>query len=342
MTDDQPLSTGPEPTPEHNSDPGSEPAPEPGDVRDLSHPEPINPLPAQPADSSLYTWPPPQEPLVAMQTPEPLPPEPPRLIPNLGHTAVFFLLFFPAFVGGYIVTLILLLAIVHPAHPTTLMLQMGREVRYAIVMQGAAYGVEWGLAALVFSLWWGRSLLRGVHWNAASARRWFLRLAFIGILTGLLITLAGSFVPMPKAPPILEDLTKSQVGAWLLMIFGITLAPLTEELAFRGFLLPSLINVFRWMERQKMIGEAAVRSIGIPLAIILTSVPFALLHAQQVADSWGPVLLIGLVSVVLCIVRLRTDSVACGVVVHSMYNFTLFASLLIQTEGFRHLDKLKG
>lgn len=324
MTDDQPFREGPEPA--------SEPTPEPA----LETPAPA------PVDAAIYRWPSAEDPLVSMQTPEPLPPPPPRLIPHIGHTAVFFLLFIPSFIGGYILTLLALLAILHPPRVTALMMQMGREVRYAILMQAAAYAVEWGLAALVFSLWWQRSFLSGIHWNAASARRWWIRLGLIGILTGLVITLAGSFVPMPKAPPILQDLTKSQLGAWLLMIFGITLAPLTEELAFRGFLLPSLINVFRWMERQRMIGEAAVRNIGIPLAIVLTSVPFALLHAQQVADSWGPVLLIGLVSVVLCIVRLRTNSVACGVVVHSMYNFTLFASLLIQTDGFRHLDKLKG
>jgi hypothetical protein len=65
------------------------------------------------------------------------------------------------------------------------------------------------------------------------------------------------------------------------------------------------------------------------------------MHAAQVSNSWGPVLLIGTVSVVLCIVRLATDSLAAGVIVHACYNFTLFAGLLYQTDWFRHLDKLK-
>jgi membrane protease YdiL (CAAX protease family) len=55
----------------------------------------------------------------------------------------------------------------------------------------------------------------------------------------------------------------------------------------------------------------------------------------------GAVLLIGCVSVILCIVRLATDSVAAGVVVHACYNLTLFSGLLYQTDWFRHLDKLK-
>jgi membrane protease YdiL (CAAX protease family) len=45
--------------------------------------------------------------------------------------------------------------------------------------------------------------------------------------------------------------------------------------------------------------------------------------------------------VILCIVRLMTDSVAAGVVVHACYNLTLFSGLLYQTDWFRHLDKLK-
>jgi membrane protease YdiL (CAAX protease family) len=85
--------------------------------------------------------------------------------------------------------------------------------------------------------------------------------------------------------------------------------------------------------------EAAVW-FGIPASAVLTSLPFALLHAQQVSHAWGPVLLIGLVSLVLCAVRLRLNSLAASTLVHSAYNFTLFAGILIQTDAFQHLDRL--
>ncbi|MGA7524223.1 MAG: CPBP family intramembrane glutamic endopeptidase [Acidobacteriaceae bacterium] len=295
---------------------------------------------ATPADGTSYLWRP-IEPPAALVEPEP-PPPPPRLIPNLWHTLVFFALLVPAFIGGWIVTFAFLRLAMHAGSTSAVIARVGHEVRYAITAQAVAYGIEWALAALVFSLWWGRSLLHGVHWNAAAAGRFVLRLALLGVATGLIITLTGNFLPMPKAPPILTDLTKSTVGAWTLMAFGITLAPLTEELAFRGFLLPSLINLFRWMERRGTMSESSVRAFGIPIAIVLTSIPFALVHAQQVSGSWGPLLLIGMVSVVLCIIRLLTDSVACSFVVHACYNLTLFVGLLVQTDGFRHLSKLKG
>lgn len=297
--------------------------------------------PAVPADTAGYLWRPMEPPLSSVE-PTPAPPPPPRLIPNLGHSLVFFALLIPAFVGGWILTFAVLRIVLHTVPTEGIILRVGHEVSYAITAQAAAYGIQWALAALIFSLWWGRSLLRGVQWNGAAAGRSILRLALLGIATGLVITLAGNFLPMPKAPPILKDLTNSTTGAWMLMAFGITLAPLTEELAFRGFLLPSLVNVFRWLERRGTMSEASVRALGIPIAIVLTSIPFAMVHAEQVSGSWGPLLLIGMVSVVLCIVRLATNSVACSFLVHAGYNLTLFAGLLVQTDGFRHLDKLKG
>ena len=315
-----------------------EPAPEPAAAGDLD--PPVAPGHGSVSEGPGYLWHPVETPASPVE-PAPVA-SPPKLIPNFGHSLVFFALLVPAFIGGWIVTFGFLRLVLHTVATQAVILRMGHEVRYAISAQAVAYGIQWGLAALVFSLWWGRSLARGVHWNISAAGRSFIRLALLGVATGLVITLAGNFLPMPKAPPILKDLTNSTAGAWMLMAFGITLAPLTEELAFRGFLLPSLMNVFRWLERRGAMSESFVRAIGIPIAILLTSIPFAMVHAQQVSGSWGPLLLIGMVSVVLCVIRLVTDSVAASFVVHACYNFTLFAGLLVQTDGFRHLDKLKG
>jgi uncharacterized protein len=308
---------------------------------DGSAPEAAAPLPQeiQPAEPPFYTWPPAQEPLVAMQPPVAVPP--PRLLPNLGHTLVFGIIAGFTLITGALTTFLSLMA-VGRVSLRTFQAKMVHSVAWAIAAQAVWYVELWAVAILVFGLWWGRSLYKGVSWNGVNAGRWFFRLAAIGLATGALITLAGNFVPIPHTTPILKDIQASTASAWVLMVFGITLAPLTEELAFRGFLLPSLINVFRWMQRRRMIGEGTVRSFGIPVSIVITSAFFAIVHSAQVSHAWGPVLLIGLVSVVLCIVRLRTSSVAAGVVVHASYNFLLFSALLYQTDWFRHLSKLKG
>ena len=196
------------------------------------------------------------------------------------------------------------------------------------------------LSIPVFESIWFESFGKALHWNFRGALRYFWRLAGIGLVAGLLIGSLGNFLPMPKSPPILRDMMTSTTGAWFMLIFGITAAPMTEELAFRGFLLPSLINIFRWAERRGISNEAVTRYAGVPLAVILTTIPFTMLHAQQVSDAWGPLLLIAMVSVILCIIRLATDSVAAGAVVHAAYNFVLFAGVLFQTSGFQHLYKI--
>jgi len=73
---------------------------------------------------------------------------------------------------------------------------------------------------------------------------------------------------------------------------------------------------------------------------IFTSVPFALIHAEQIAGAVGPLLLLVCVSLVLCAVRLSTRSVAASVVVHACYNFLLFSLMLLGTGGFQHMDRM--
>ena len=57
-------------------------------------------------------------------------------------------------------------------------------------------------------------------------------------------------------------------------------------------------------------------------------------------NTLGPFLLLVTVSLILCAVRLKTRSLAASTIVHSCYNFMIFATMLISTGGFRHLDKM--
>lgn len=268
----------------------------------------------------------------------------PRFIPHLGHTFLFFLIAIIMIVLTEIGATVLYQFVLHGSQSKAgldraLMAVAGNPV-FSIPTQAAAYGLLVLVSIPVFESIWFESFGKAIHWSFRTARRHFWRLAGIGLAAGIIIGTLGNFLPMPKSPPIMKDMMTSTTGAWFMLIFGITAAPMTEELAFRGFLLPSLINVFRWAEHRGFSNEAVTRYAGIPLSIILTTIPFALLHAQQVSDAWAPLMLIATVSVILCIVRLVTDSVAAGAVVHAAYNFVLFAGVLLQTSGFQHLHKL--
>jgi hypothetical protein len=161
--------------------------------------------------------------------------------------------------------------------------------------------------------------LAAIHWN------WPSNIA-VYVLAGFALSLAlqglAHLLPIPKELPI-DSFFRTPAEAWALSILSVTLAPLMEELFFRGFLYPVL-----------------ARRFGLPIAVFLTALAFALLHGAQLMFTWGPVLVIFLVGVVLTMVRARQNSVAASVLIHMAYNGTITAAMFVATDGFRHLEKL--
>ncbi len=262
--------------------------------------------------------------------------------PNFGHFLLLLLVSALMLLGGQFGTLLLAKQLHVFGHRSfrayALLLQ--DDARWLVPSQAFSYLLVVLAAVPLFRAMWHRAFAAGVHWNGTAAVRAFGRLILLGLGSGIGIALLGSQLPMPKNPPILADMMHSPLGAWLMLVFGITGAPLFEEMFFRGFLLPAFLNAFRWLAHKDAISAEAYKWVGVPVSVLLTSLPFALLHAPQVSLAWAPVLLIGLVSMVLCLVRLRLNSLACSTVVHAAYNFTLFAGVLVQTGGFRHLDRM--
>ncbi len=262
--------------------------------------------------------------------------------PNMGHLLILFILSAILLLGSQFASLATMRYFrVFGRHSMqTYAALMQGDARWLVATEAFGYALVLCAAVPLFRAIWHRSFASGLHWNAAQAGSHLGRLLLVGLGCGFGIALLGTYLPMPKDPPILADLIRSPSGAWMMFIFGITGAPLFEEMFFRGFLLPAFLNAFRWLSLKGDLSPRAVVWLGMPASALLTSVPFALLHGQQVSHAWAPVLLIGLVSLVLCAVRLRLNSLASSTIVHSAYNFTLFAGILVQTGGFRHLDRI--
>ena len=77
-------------------------------------------------------------------------------------------------------------------------------------------------------------------------------------------------------------------------------------------------------------------------ATIFASIGFAAMHADQLNSALAPLAVLFGVSVLLSLVRLHFRSLAASVLVHSGYNGTLFVITFFATDGFQHLDKIKG
>jgi len=199
-----------------------------------------------------------------------------------------------------------------------------------------------------FPVIWQRGFWQGLQWNASYALRVRNRLMLTAISLFGLAILSSKIFPGPEHTPIDEAL-RSPGAAWVLLIFGVTFAPLFEEIVFRGFLLPALCTSFDWV-MEKRTGRLPMRlhynghpRWSIPAMIfgsMLTSIPFSLMHGQQTSYAVGTMVLLYVVSLAFCLIRLSIRSLAASVFVHMCYNGILFIVMMIGTGGFRNLDKL--
>lgn len=85
----------------------------------------------------------------------------------------------------------------------------------------------------------GGPLLRAVHWRFPQHVAFY---GLIGVGLALFIVSASRLLPMPKSLPI-DEVFHNRFSAYLMMGFGVTLAPFFEELFFRGFLYPALTRM---------------------------------------------------------------------------------------------------
>jgi membrane protease YdiL (CAAX protease family) len=186
--------------------------------------------------------------------------------------------------------------------------------------QSVAYPIVIGLMAVIVRSKTGETFLSGIHWGWPGQRT--LRFFASGVALAFAVEGLARLLPIPKSLPM-DKFFNDVFSAYLMAFFGTAVAPLLEELFFRGMLYPVLR-----------------RGLGLSLGIVVTAAAFAAIHGAQLGYAWAPILSIFLVGIAFTLVREYSDSVAACVLVHCGYNFTLFAVLWVATDHFRHLGKL--
>jgi uncharacterized protein len=274
--------------------------------------------------------------------PPPPPPPPPRRIPNVGHTALFF----TVAIVVLLLTSVSVFALVMGFHllGTETPEQLLREPRLLIPSMAVAYLIAGAIVWAIFTYLWQRTFLQGLHWNFTAVRRRWKPLLGGGIVLSLVVQFLSNYLPVPKTLPI-DDFFRTSADVWMVALFGTFVAPIFEELAFRGFLLPSLASAWDWLQgrRENAVGDQDPQwsVAALVVSCTITSIAFALVHADQLAHAWAPLAVLFGVSLVLCGVRLWMQSLAASTMIHATYNGTIFTILFFVTGGFRHLDKIK-
>jgi membrane protease YdiL (CAAX protease family) len=228
---------------------------------------------------------------------------------------------------------------------------------------------------LLIRLRYRRPFWETLQWRPPA--RWWV-FPVIGVLTGIGAVVAESVYPMPKNLPI-EKMFSDRATTWVMVIFGVFCAPVVEELFFRGFLYPVLrhwralftlailavgtgivallyslvthgqrtfwfglgVVIAAGLVATMWLFSGASSRVGAFISILLTSLFFALIHSEQLAHSLAPLVVIFSVGVVLTTIRAGTGSVAASTLAHMGYNGLLFCLLFIQTDHFRHLERLQ-
>jgi uncharacterized protein len=211
--------------------------------------------------------------------------------------------------------LAVMLASALPAYRNATSAQIGTDPRVIVPPQIVTYLISVWFIYRMITMHYRANFWEAIHWRWPEKKWWMFLIG--GLVMSILLQMASHVLPIPKKLPI-DDFFKTQSGVWIMALYGMLIAPFSEELFFRGILYPAL-----------------VRKIGMGMAIALTSLSFALIHASQLGWSVAAVAIMIAVGLTLTLVRALARSLAASVVVHLGYNGLIFALIFIQTHGFR-------
>lgn len=252
----------------------------------------------------------PPDPLGAFEPLQPLPPlPPPEREPfwSYGDLLIFAGLAIPCMLLGIgIAKAAFWILHLHPAVKTWELL----------AAQFAGYALLFAMLLALFRIEYDRPLWRSLAWVTPHLP--FFSVVTSGVGLAMAVLLLGALIRTPHTENPLTELLKNPTSLILVAIFGSIVAPVCEELVFRGFVQPLL-----------------VRSWGAVAGILATALPFGLLHFQEYGNSWRHVLLITLSGVAFGWMRQATGSTKAAAGMHASYNAFQFV-LLWMAKGLLH------
>lgn len=131
--------------------------------------------------------------------------------------------------------------------------------------------------------------------------RWWLYPLVVLVFFGL-AAIVNYYIPEGDNE-LLKILRSSRSATYVIAILATFTAPLVEEVVYRGILYSAL-----------------QRTIGAGGAIALVTFFFALVHVPQYWGSPGTILLICVLSLVLTLIRWRTDNLLPCIIMHTIFN----------------------
>lgn len=243
------------------------------------------------------------DPEAAFPSPPVQEPEPPPQIPFWGYVDLL------AFLAAALPSMLVASLIAHGLFSAFALPARGKAPEL-VTAQFLAYLFWFACLYLLLRLRYDQPFWESLGWVRAGEDVW--RRVGFGVALALAVGILGALLRTPDLDMPMKRLLSDRTAVLMVGLAAVTAGPVCEEIAFRGFLMPLLM-----------------RSLGPAAAIILSALPFALLHGPQYAWSWRHVVLITLAGSVFGYTRWRTGSTAAAAIVHASYNATFFAAYVL-------------
>ncbi len=244
--------------------------------------------------------------LEAPAAPQPAAPPPPERDPFWGYSDLL------CFVGLAIPSML-------AASAVEWLAQKWFKLEVASVAAGmfVLYGLLFGSLRVMFRVVYDRPFWRSLGWTPT--RMPVLLVMLYGMITAVLVAMASALIHTPTGANPMTQLMETRVDVLVMGTLSVTMAPLCEELLFRGFLQPLL-----------------VRSLGAAPGIALAAVAFGVLHFHEYGNSWRHALIIAVAGAAFGCMRQVTGSTKAAVIMHAAYNSLFFIALLSEKRMLPH------
>jgi membrane protease YdiL (CAAX protease family) len=161
-------------------------------------------------------------------------------------------------------------------------------------------------------------------WKALKWKRPTLQRALVFLSCGSILAVAVQYAPtiFPDRNQFpLQQFFTSPATAYAVGAFAVLIAPLMEEMVFRGVLFAVFEDV-----------------VGLRFAVIATAVLFAGMHIPEYWGAWNHVFLLLIVGLFFSFARGMTGSLAPSVFLHTAYNFCQLLMLFFASDYFRKIQ----
>lgn len=165
-----------------------------------------------------------------------------------------------------------------------------------------------GIAWLVVTRRKTYPFLKTLGWRLGGMKWWHFAVILAAFF--LLSWVIGSLLP-EQENELIRMLKSSRNVVFLVAFMATFTAPLVEEVVYRGLLYAAL-----------------QRSVGVQAAVAIVTLLFAAVHLPQYWPSVSTMILLTTLSLILTIVRVRTDNLLPCVILHTIFN-AIQSSLLI-------------